>query len=287
MVDNEAVVTETMMPVNGIEVCIETFGEPTDPALLLIAGGASSMDWWEDEFCRRLAAGERFVVRYDHRDTGRSTSFPAGHPPYSGVDLADDALGVLDALGIHQAHLVGLSMGGGVAQRIAIEHPHRALSLTLMSSSPGPVPPGTAGEPGADPAPGADWSDRRAAVARLAEQIRGQGGPFTADEKHLRRLAERVFDRTHDMAASQRNHWLIDWGPSLRDRLGSITAPTLVLHGTLDRLFPAAHPQTLACEIPGARLVWLEGVGHEFPPMAVWSTVIDEILGRARGRQPA
>ena len=288
MVDNESVVTETMMPVNGIEVCIETFGEPTDPALLLIAGGASAMDWWEDEFCRRLAAGERFVIRYDHRDTGRSTSFPAGNPPYSGVDMANDALGVLDALGIHKAHLVGLSMGGGLAQRIAIERPHRVLSLTLMSSSPGRV----AGDepavrdPGPPP-PVTDWSDRRTAVACLAEQVREQGGPFTADGAHLRRLAERVFDRTHDMAASQRNHWLIDWGPPLRDRLCSISVPTLVMHGTLDRLFPAGHPQALVGEIPGARLVWLEGVGHEFPPMAVWSTVIDEILGQARGRLPA
>src|SRR4051794_16299799 len=133
-------VTETMMPVNGIEVCVETFGEPDDPAVLLIAGGASSMDWWEDEFCRRLAAGGRFVIRYDHRDTGRSTSFPAGAPPYSGSDLAQDALGVLDALGVHRAHVVGLSMGGGLAQRIAVESPHRLLSLTLMSTSPGSVP---------------------------------------------------------------------------------------------------------------------------------------------------
>ena len=94
MTDNGRMVAETL-PVNGIELCVDTFGEPNDPALLLIAGGASSMDWWEDEFCRRLAAGGRYVVRYDHRDTGRSTSFPAGRPPYSGVDLAHDALNFL------------------------------------------------------------------------------------------------------------------------------------------------------------------------------------------------
>src|SRR5690348_18492069 len=116
MTDNGEMVAETL-PVNGIELCADTFGEPSDPALLLIAGGASSMDWWEDEFCRRLAAGGRFVIRYDHRDTGRSTSFPAGAPPYSDVDLAHDALGVLDNLGVHRAHLVGLSMGGLLAQR--------------------------------------------------------------------------------------------------------------------------------------------------------------------------
>jgi pimeloyl-ACP methyl ester carboxylesterase len=297
---NGSVVTETMMPVNGIEVCVETFGEPDDPALLLIAGGASSMDWWEDEFCRRLAAGERFVIRYDHRDTGRSTSFPAGAPPYSAVDLAADALGVLDALGVHQAHLVGLSMGGGLAQRIAIEHPDRLLSLTLMSTGtvlspaeptaakPSPAAPPQAKPGDSRPPPQPDWNDRRTAVNCLVTRLNALGGPFTADPPHLRRLAERVFDRTHDMAASQRNHWLVDRGPALADRLGEIAAATLILHGTADPMLAADHPRALADRIPGARLVWLEGVGHEFPPAAVWSTVIEEILAQAaRGRQPA
>src|SRR3954451_403907 len=119
MPDNGPMVTETL-PVNGIELCIDTFGEPRDPAVLLIAGGASSMDWWEDEFCRRLAAGGRVVIRDDHRAPGRSTCSPAGAPPYSGLDLAHDALGVLDALGVHRAHVVGLSMGGALAQIIAV-----------------------------------------------------------------------------------------------------------------------------------------------------------------------
>jgi pimeloyl-ACP methyl ester carboxylesterase len=282
-------VAETL-PVNGIELCIETFGEPTDPALLLIAGGASSMDWWEDEFCRRLAAGGRYVIRYDHRDTGRSTSFPAGAPPYSGVDLAHDALGVLDVLGVHKAHLVGLSMGGALAQRIAVERPHRVLSLILMSTSPGPGPsedPGDA-EVTEPLEASSDWSNRRASVNRIIDAAQELGGLFTADEPHLRRLAERVYDRTQNMAASQTNHWCCPDGPPFRQMLGTITAPTLILHGTMDPMFPASHAQALEAEIPGARLVWLEGVGHEFPPMAVWSQVIDEILGHAaRGRQPA
>jgi pimeloyl-ACP methyl ester carboxylesterase len=277
------------MPVNGIELCTETFGEPADPALLLIAGGASSMDWWADEFCRRLAAGGRFVIRYDHRDTGRSTHFPVGAPPYSDVDLAHDALGVLDALAVHRAHLVGLSMGGALAQRIAVERPHRVLSLTLMSSSPGAP---AAGEQPGSPVPtgpaGPDWSERRTAIEHIVAEAREMGGPFTAGDLQLRRLAERVYDRTHDMAASRTNHWSCAAGPPVRHRLGEITAPTLVLHGTQDTLFPAGHAQALACEIPGARLVWMDGVGHEFPPSAVWSQVIDEILGEpGRRRQPA
>jgi pimeloyl-ACP methyl ester carboxylesterase len=122
----------------------------------------------------------------------------------------------------------------------------------------------------------------------MIDAIRAMGGPFTADEPHLRRLAERIYDRTLDMSASQANHRCCPGGPPTRPLLGTIATPTLVLHGTLDEVFPAAGAQALATEIPGARLVWLDGVGHEFPPMAVWSQVIDEITGdQARGRQPA
>ena len=281
---------ETMVPANGVDLCVSTFGERADPAVLLIAGGASSMDWWEDEFCRRLAAGGRFVIRYDHRDTGRSTSFPAGSPPYSSVDMANDALGLLDALDVDRAHIVGLSLGGGLAQRIAVEHPSRLLSLILMSTAPGPsasspdpvdadpvdADPGEPADPGEDVE--TDWSDRKSAVDRLVADVREMGGPFTADEPQLRRLAERVFDRTTDMAASQTNHWIARGGSPIRERLGTISVPALVLHGTQDPLFPMTDAEALAREIPGARLVMLEGVGHEFPPDAVWNQVIGEIL---------
>ncbi|MFC7532912.1 alpha/beta fold hydrolase [Actinoplanes sp. GCM10030250] len=277
-------VTETMMPVNGIQVCVETFGEPDEPPMLLLAGEASSMDWWDDEFCRRLAAGGRFVIRYDHRDTGRSTCFPIGVPGYSGTDLMNDALGVLDALRIPAAHLVGLSLGGALAQQIAVRHPGRVLGLTLISTSPGSgdtEQPRAAGGTAtiAGTRTEVDWSNRKAAVAGLIAEVRARGGPFTAEEQHLRRLAERVFDRSGDLAASRHNHRLAGYGPSVRDRLCAITVPTVVLHGTLDQRFPSEHPEELARSIPGARLVWLEGVGHEFPPRAVWDRVLTEILG--------
>lgn len=255
-----------MLPVNGIELCAETFGERSDPALLLIADSASSMDWWEDEFCRRLAASGRFVVRYDHRDTGRSTNCP-DEPAYTAVDLAHDALGVLDALGIHRAHLVGMSMGGGLALRIAAERPHRVLTLTLLNTS---------GDPESDVREEPDWSQRRRAVDHLVTEATTSGGVFTAGAEHLRRLAERCYDRTHDMATARRHQLPLDWA-SPPARLASVAAPTLILHGTLDPRFPGAHAVALAEAIPGARLVWLDGVGHEFPPAAVWSQVITEI----------
>ncbi|MEV6304774.1 alpha/beta hydrolase [Actinoplanes sp. NPDC051861] len=277
--------TETMMPVNGIQVCVETFGEPTEPPLLLLAGEASSMDWWDDEFCRRLAAGGRFVIRYDHRDTGRSTCFPAGVTAYSGVDLMNDAIGVLDALRIPAAHLVGICLGGALGLRIAVQHPERVLSLTLISTTAGdahshetPLSSGRAATM-VDTRTEIDWSSRRSAIAGLIAEARALGGPFTPDEPHLRRLAERVFDRGGDLATARQNHRLAGYGMPVRDRLNAITAPTVVLHGTLDRRFPAEHPEELARSIPGARLVWLDGVGHEFPPRAVWTRVLTEILG--------
>ena len=289
---------ETMVPANGVDLCLETFGEPDAPAVLLIAAGARSMDWWEEGFCRRLASGGRFVIRYDHRDTGRSTSFPAGAPPYTQVDMAEDALGVLDALGIARAHIVGLSFGGGLAQRLAVDDPPRLRTVTLMSTSPGQVDeppaatprtlplistePGQVEEPPAAAAwhrpPRTDFSNRAAAVDELVACVSAIGGRFTADPEHLRQLAERVYDRTTDPAAAYRNHWLAGCGPPVRDRLGTVDVPTLIMHGTVDPLFSMAHPAALAREIPAARLVPLPGVGHEFPPRAVWDVVVEEIL---------
>src|SRR5918994_37613 len=113
--------------INGAELCVDTIGNPGDPAVLLIMGGAGSMDRWEEPFCERLAAAGRYVIRYDHRDTGGSTTYPPGKPGYTGDDLVADALGVLDHLGVERAHVFGLSMGGGIAQRIAVDHPERLL----------------------------------------------------------------------------------------------------------------------------------------------------------------
>ena len=265
-----------MLPANGIDICVETFGERTDPPLLLIAAGSRSMDWWEDEFCRRLAAGGRYVVRYDHRDTGRSTSFTAGAPGYSTADLAADALGLLDALGLGRAHLVGLAFGGSLALRIAVERPARVRTLTLVATRAEPAEQ-RGGVP-ATPVEATDWSDRKAAVDRLVAETLDVAGPLTFDEGQLRRLAERAYDRTTDMAASEVNHWLATPGPPVAGRLGEITAPTLILHGTEDKVFAVAEAEALAAEIPEASVVTLTGVGHEFPPRAVWDVVLTLIL---------
>ena len=145
-----------------------------------------------------------------------------------------------------------------------------------MSTSPGLVdePPAAAWRR----APRTDFSDRAAAVDELVACVSAIGGRFTADPEHLRQLAERGYDRTTDPAAAYRNHWLAGCGPPVRDRLGTVDLPTLIMHGTVDPLFSMAHPAALAREIPAARLVPLPGVGHEFPPRAVWEVVVEEIL---------
>ncbi len=271
---------------NGVELCAQSFGDRADPAVLLIGGAASSMDWWEDEFCRRLAAGGRRVIRYDNRDTGQSTSFPAGAPGYTGRDLVRDAAGLLDAMGVAAAHVVGLSMGGGIAQVLAVEHPAQVASLTLADTTP--AGPG-AGRPDlppmaerlrkalAEPEPEPDYTDRDAVIEAFLAGQRRFAGTIPVDEARIRNLAGRVFDRTRDMAASMTNHWILEPGGE-EIRVGAITAPTLVLHGTEDPLFPLGHGEALAREIPGARLVSLPGGGHQFPPPPLWDLVITEIL---------
>src|SRR3954454_5762514 len=127
---------ERAIEANGVELCAEAFGDPGNPPILLVMGGGGSMLWWEEGFCRMLADGARFVIRYDHRDTGRSVTYEPGHPEYTGADLVADAAGVLDAHGIQTAHIVGVSAGGAFAQLLALGFPKRVLSLALISTSP-------------------------------------------------------------------------------------------------------------------------------------------------------
>ncbi|WP_214402247.1 alpha/beta fold hydrolase [Pseudonocardia lacus] len=279
--------TESVVAVDGVDLCIEEFGDAADPPLLLIAGGGQSMVWWDREFCARLAAGGRHVVRYDHRDTGRSTTTPAGRPTYTFADLATDPLRLLDHLGVERAHMVGMSLGGGIVQHLAVEHADRVASLVLIASSPAgpggadsglpPMSPAVAAT-FADPDPEPDWTDREAVIAYRIAVERPYVGTLGFDEQRVRRLSTLEVDRTTDMAASLTNHFVLEGGWSGRRHLSGISAPALVLHGTADPLLPLPHGRALAREIPGARLVTLPGVGHEIPPPPLWDLVVSEVL---------
>jgi pimeloyl-ACP methyl ester carboxylesterase len=271
--------------VNGVDLCVGTFGRPDAPPILLIGGIGSSMDWWEDEFCERLAAGGRFVIRYDHRDTGQSESYPPGEPGYTGADLDADAVGVLDALGVARAHVVGLSAGGGIGQELALVHPERVASLTLIATSPispvgYPLPPPTDRLRAhySNPPPAPDWSDRAAVVEYMLDDWRPYHGMIPFDEPRLRAIAERVVDRTVNIAASLTNPALLAGDATVERPIREITAPTLVLHGTDDPAFPYPHGEALAREIPDARLVPLPGMGHQYPPPELYDVVIPAIL---------
>lgn len=278
--------TDERVRVNGVELAVETFGAGADPPVLLIAGAGASMDWWDEDFCRRLAAGSRYVIRYDHRDTGRSVTSPPGAPDYTQDDLLADAVGVLDACGLASAHVVGISMGGDLAQRMAVLRPGRVASLTLIATSPGgpsvpDLPPMAEHlrRPVAPPDPG----DREAVVGHLVESMRRFAGELPFDEDRVRSTAERVVARSADTAAGLTNHMLAPAGETVRARLTQVVAPTLVVHGTADPLFPFGHAEALAAEIPGARLLPVPGMGHEVPPPEVRDLVVPAILEHTAG----
>ena len=268
--------------VNGAQLCVDTFGDTSDPAVLLIMGAAASMDRWEPAFCEQLAARGRFVIRYDHRDTGGSTTYPPGRPGYTGDDLAADAIAVLDALGVERAHLVGMSMGGAIAQRLAVDHPERVDRLTLLCTSPigtggAELPPmsdsmrAVFSEPVEEP----DWTDRDAAIAYLLDAERPWSGAQGIDEDELREVLGIVYDRSPSLASAN-NHFLVDGTDIERAQLASINAPTLVIHGTDDPLFALPHGAALAREIPNGQLVPVDGLGHEFP-RRFWQQILRKI----------
>jgi pimeloyl-ACP methyl ester carboxylesterase len=271
-----------MIEANGADLCTEPFGNPGHPAILLIMGIGGSMLWWEEGFCRLLAEGGRFVIRYDHRDTGRSVTYEPGHPEYTGADLVADAVGVLDAYGIAVAHVVGVSAGGAFAQLLTLGFPDRVLTLVLISTSP--ATPGERSLPSATElfndfvaSTDVDWSDRASVIDYLVAYERMlAGGVRPFDEEAWRELVGSDVERARDIAASE-NHSLIPEGDVPSEPISSIAVPTLVIHGTADPMFPLAHGQALADEIPGARLLTLEGAGHGVD-RADWEPIAHTIL---------
>ncbi|MFE4040069.1 alpha/beta fold hydrolase [Priestia sp. YIM B13489] len=273
---------EEIIKIDNVEICTESFGNPKNPAVLLIMGAMSSLDWWDEDFCLRLAEHERFVIRYDHRDLGRSTTYPPGTFNYTITDMADDAIGVLDAYSIDKAHIVGMSLGGMIGQILALRYPDRIDSLTLIASSVF----GTEAEklPPMDQrildyhtkSASIDWSNQKETVPYLAGGWKILSGTKPYEEKRMYKLAEREAARAKQLP-SRFNHALLQGGGQYYDRLSEITIPTLIIHGTEDPALPYEHGLALAKAIAHANLIALDRTGHEVHSED-WEQIIKSIV---------
>lgn len=292
-----AVSDELRAPVGpDVELCYQTFGDPDDEALLLVMGLSGPMTWWDEEFCVRLAQAGFHVVRYDNRDTGRSSRFPApargdqlvrafatGHAkaPYSMSDLAGDAVALLDHLGIDSAHVVGVSMGGMIAQTVAIEHPTRVRSLTSISSTTGRRTVGWQ-HPSLLPrlvAPRKAGRDAYVQTSLAMWSLIGSTG-YPSDPEALRTRALATFDRGVSASGALRQMLAILTQPDRTPRLRSLRVPALVIHGTQDKMVHVSGGRATAAAIPGAELLLVDDMGHDLPP-ELFDVFVDAIVTTA------
>ena len=283
----------------GIRLCYETFGEPGDPPLLLVMGLGMQMIGWDDDFCAQLAARGFHVVRFDNRDAGLSTHVSGRQPTaaqlvhrrfgpeqYRLSDMAQDAAGLLEALELAPAHVVGVSMGGMIAQTIAAEHPDAVRSLTSIMSTTGHRFQG-------QPALGIYRHlltraprEREAYVEHVARVFDAIASPgFPRDEPRMRERAARAFDRNPDPRGTGRQLAAILASGDRTAQLRTIRAPTLVVHGDKDRMVSPSGGKATARAIPGARSVTIAGMGHDLP-RAAWPQIIELIAEHARAAEP-
>jgi pimeloyl-ACP methyl ester carboxylesterase len=290
-----AALEEQFAEVGDVTLCYSTFGDRSNPAMLLVMGLGTQMIAWQEEFCEKLAGRGFFVIRYDNRDVGRSTHF-RDHPPptraelvtrrfkrlaYTLDDMADDGMRLLDHLGIERAHVVGASMGGMIAQVMAARHRDRVLSLTSIMSTTGSR---RVGNPALRVYPfflGRPPDGRDAFVERILKMFALIGSPgFDGSQDDLRDIAVRSYERDHTTSGTQRQlAAILAAGNRTRD-VKRIEAPTLVVHGAKDRMISRTGGKATAKAIDGARLMMVEGMGHDMP-REIWPRLIDAITDNA------
>jgi pimeloyl-ACP methyl ester carboxylesterase len=268
---------------DSIRLFVETVGHRADPAVLLIMGAMASGVWWPEEICEMLAQRSRFVIRYDHRDTGGSSSYEPGSINYSVEDLADDVVRVLDGLEVGSAHLVGLSLGGLLAQFVALKHPERVQTITLIASER--LAEADPAMPGMSPsvpeyhsrAAALDWSDAAAVVDYQVGAWRLLSGSAHEFEPDLiRRMAVEDLRRTPNPLTAF-NHAQLQDPTGWTNRLREIRQPALIIHGTEDIVLPYAHANALHEELANSELLTLQGTGHELP-RGDWATIVDAVV---------
>ncbi|NLS14941.1 alpha/beta hydrolase [Rhizobium sp. P40RR-XXII] len=261
-------VTESSVETKGASLQTQAFGDPSSPPIILIMGMMASMLWWPDRFCEALAARRRYVIRYDQRDTGLSTHYPQGEPRYSFSDLADDVIAILDGYGLETAHVVGMSMGGAVAQEVALRHPRRVRTLTLISTSPLAVeglPSSTKTyQEHSRSAEATDWSNLESIADFLRSEtamLAGTRHPHDADAANT--LIARDMARAPSFASATNHFTLVSEEGLARLQASDIKLPVLAIHGTADPLFPIEHGEAFTQVVRDARLHRVDGGGHE------------------------
>lgn len=275
-------ITET----NGIEICYEELGPPDGPCILLVTGFRGQLSWWRPEFCNHLAAQGFRVVRFDNRDSGFSSKTPSDTPisleapPYTVTDMALDALGLLDHLGVEAAHIVGVSMGGIIAQSLAIDHPDRVLTMASMMSTTGDPAVGAA-TPEAEAAALAPVPDEREAAIEQHIQIHRLVSGKYFDESETREDATAAFDRAHYPQGGVFQVIAVMADGDRTERLARVRCPTVVVHGAIDPLVAVSGGEATARAIPGAQLVVIPDMGHELP-RALFPQLVDIITGNIR-----
>ncbi|MGD0230860.1 MAG: alpha/beta fold hydrolase [Syntrophorhabdales bacterium] len=281
---------------NGIDIEYETLGDPAARPLLLINGLASQLILWDDSICEDLVKRGHYVIRFDNRDAGLSTKCdeaeglvrPTGDPPsYALDDMADDAVGLLDALGIGKAHVCGTSMGGMIAQTVAIRHPSRVQSLISIYSTTGnrdlPPPDPKVVAFLMAPAP----TERDAYIEHMVALFRAMTGKgFAFDEAWTRTISARAYDRSFCPEGVARQVNAVMTQADRRNALASVTAPTLVIHGTDDPVIPVEAGRDTAEAIPGAHLMLIEGMGHDLPHGGAWPGIVEAIAAHTLKASP-
>jgi pimeloyl-ACP methyl ester carboxylesterase len=284
---------EQLAPVNGIELCYQEMGDPHGEPLLLVMGLATQMIAWDEGFCGMLAERGFRVVRFDNRDIGRSTKISGGvpgmlemtvgrgTPAYRLADMAADTVGLMDHLEIESAHVVGASMGGMIAQSVAIEHPKRVRSLVSIMSTTGSRRVGHPSYRTFGLLLGKRPRERDAAIERAVNTFKVIGSPgYPFEEERIRDLANRSFDRGHSEAGIARQLHAITASGDRTARLRELDLPAAVIHGRNDILVNPSGGRATAKAIPGARLKMIDGMGHDMP-RALYPTFVEEIATNA------
>ena len=270
---------------NGIELEYDTFGDRSAPPLLLIGGLGTQLISWDEGFRQLLAGRGFYVIRFDNRDAGLSTWIEDGSP-YSLEDMAADAVGLLDVLGIRAAHVVGASMGGFIAQLMALDHPERVLTLTSLISGPNgkdQVPPTPEAMALLVAQPPPNREGRIELGLESKRKLLGPGDPF--DQEYETAKVARAVDRAYNPAGFVRQLQAITAARGRLERLETLQVPSLVVHGDADILVPVGNGRSVAAAIPGARYIEIEGMGHDVP-RRVWPQVVDAIAELARQSSP-